>query len=111
MSVYVIAIVRLVRDRKRLEDYWSKVGPTFNDTGSKPMSVYTPFQLLEGEGPVQGHVLIEFPDRDAAHAWYFGSAYQAVKTLREGAADIDLLLVESGVVTDPEMRMPGVGRH
>jgi uncharacterized protein (DUF1330 family) len=111
MSVYVIAIVRRVRDRKGLEDYWSKVGPTFNDTGSKPMSVYTPFQLLEGEGPALGHVLIEFPDRDAAHAWYFGSAYQAVKTLREGAADIDLLLVESGVVTDPEMRMPGVGRH
>jgi uncharacterized protein (DUF1330 family) len=106
MSVFLIALVRRVHDRKRLEQYWSKVGPTFEGTGVKPLSVYTPFQLVESTGPVQGHVLVEFPDAKAAHDWYFGDAYQAVKAIREGAADLDIIIAEGGAVTAPEQRMP-----
>lgn len=106
MAAFLIAFVKRVHDRKRLEDYWSKVGPTFEGTGAKPVSVYTPFELVEG-GPIAGHVLVEFPDIDAARAWYFGEAYQAVKSLRKDAADIDLIIAEAGVVREPASRMPG----
>jgi uncharacterized protein (DUF1330 family) len=108
MSAYVIAFVRRVHDRKGLEAYWASVGPTFVGTGAKPISVYAPFQHVEGEGPVEGVVLVEFPNAEAAHAWYFGKAYQAVKQLRSGAADIDLVIAEGDVVTNPERRMPHV---
>jgi len=105
MSAYVIAYVRRVYDRKGLEEYWASVAPTFVGTGAKPISVYTSFQHVEGPGPIEGVVLVEFPDTETAHAWYFGKAYQAVKELRAGAADIDLVIAEGGVVTDPELRM------
>jgi uncharacterized protein (DUF1330 family) len=108
MSAYVIAYVRRVHDRKGLEAYWASVGPTFAGTGAKPISVYAPFQHVEGQGPVEGVVLVEFPDAETAHAWYFGKAYQAVKQLRSGAADIDLVIAEGSVVTNPESRMPHV---
>jgi uncharacterized protein (DUF1330 family) len=108
MSAFLIAFVKRVHDRKRLEEYWSKVGPTFEGTGAKPISVYTPFELVEGNGPVAGHVLVEFPDVNAARAWYFGKPYQAIRALRDGAADIDILIAEGGVVREAEKRMPSV---
>lgn len=106
MSAFLIAVVKRVHDRKRLEEYWSRVGPTFEGSGAKPISVYTPFELVEGQGPVAAHVLIEFPDVKAARAWYFGKPYQAVKALRDGAADLDVLIAEAGVVTRADRRMP-----
>ena len=39
-------------------------------------------------------VVIEFPSYDAAHACYFSPAYQAVKKLRDGNAQVDLVIVE-----------------
>jgi uncharacterized protein (DUF1330 family) len=108
MSAYVIAYVRRVHDRRRLEAYWASVGPTFAGTGARPISVYAPIQRLEGEGPLEGVVLVEFPDAETARAWYFGGAYQAVRQLRSGAADIDLVIAEGGVVIEPQRRMPHV---
>ncbi len=108
MTAYLMAFVRRVHDRKGLETYWSKVGPTFEGTGAKPLSVYTPFELVEGDRPVEGVVLVEFPDVEAARSWYFGEAYQAVKALRDGAADIEIVIAEGGAVTAPELRMPHI---
>lgn len=39
-------------------------------------------------------VVIEFPSYDAAHACYHSPEYQAVKKLRDGNADVDLVVVE-----------------
>lgn len=108
MSAYLIATVRRVHDRKGLEAYWARVGPTFDGTGAKPLAVYTSFQMIEGDGPVQGIVLVEFRDAKTAQEWYDSSGYQMVKRYREGAADIELILVEGGAVTDPALRMPHI---
>lgn len=59
---------------------------------AKPLAVYTPFQQIEGEGPVQAMAVIEFPDMETAERWSGGPGYQAAKKYREGAADIDLIL-------------------
>lgn len=108
MPAYLIATVRHVRDRKGLEEYWSRVGPTFEGTSAKPMAVYTQFRKLEGVGPVEGLVLVEFPDMKTAQQWYDSAGYQMAKSYREPAADIELLLVEGGAVTDPKLRMPQI---
>ena len=39
-------------------------------------------------------VVIEFPSYDAAHACYYSPDYQAVKKLRDGNAEVDLVVVE-----------------
>jgi uncharacterized protein (DUF1330 family) len=106
MPAYLIATVRSVKDRRGMEEYWSRAGATFEGSGAKPLAVYTPFTLLEGKGPVEGIVTIEFPDMEAARRWYGSATYQAVKQYREGAADIEVILVEGGVVAAPDQRMP-----
>lgn len=47
------------------------------------------------EGPARSrNVVLEFPSWEAARAYYFSAQYQAAKALREGAADIEIVLVE-----------------
>jgi uncharacterized protein (DUF1330 family) len=105
MPAYLIAICRGVRDRQGLEDYWANVGHTFEGVGTKPLGVYTPFEVLESTGPAEGVVLIEFPSMDAAKGWYASAAYQEVKRHRQGAAEFELILVDGGR-TPPTDRMP-----
>ena len=105
MPAYLISLCRHVNDRKRLEDYWANVAPSFKGVLAKPLVAYTPFEILEGTG-VQGVVLFEFSSMDEARRWYRGAAYQSVKKLRDGAADFDLILVDGGVVSAAAERMP-----
>lgn len=109
MAAYLIAICRRVTDRRGLEEYWARVRPTFDGFDTKSLAVYTPFKLMEGNGPVEGVVMIEFPDMETATRWYESPAYQKVKQFRAGAADIEFIFVESGIVP-PELRMPHIKR-
>ena len=42
----------------------------------KVLAAYGPQETLEGEGPKV--VIVEFPSKEAAHAWYHGPEIQAV---------------------------------
>jgi uncharacterized protein (DUF1330 family) len=106
VPAYLISLCRSVTDRKRLEDYWANVAPAFEGVKAKPLAAYSPFEILEGDGGVQGVVLFEFSSLEEARRWYNSAAYQDVKKLREGAADFDLILMESGVVSPAAQRMP-----
>ena len=108
MTAFLIATIKGVKDRAGLEQYWAKVGPSFEGSGAKPLAVYTPFRLVEGDGPIEGMVLFAFPDMAAATAWYESPAYQAARQYRLGAADIELVLLEGGIVTSPDERMPWI---
>ena len=106
MPAYFIALCRGVRDRQTLEEYWRAVPPTFQGFGAKPLAVYTPLTLLENLGhPLEGAVLIEFPDLATARSWYESGAYQKVKQIRIGAADAEIFFIDGGV-TPAEERMP-----
>jgi uncharacterized protein (DUF1330 family) len=105
MPAYVIALNRTLHDRRKLEEYWEAAGPTFKGRGAKGLAVYTPLTPLEMQGPLEGAVLIEFPDAEAARRWYDSPAYQRAKQYRDGAADVEMFIVDGGMV-DPEDRMP-----
>jgi uncharacterized protein (DUF1330 family) len=98
MPAYLIATVKAVNDRRGVEDYWSHAVPSFEGSGARPLAVYTPFKLLEGKGPLEAAVLIEFPDMDAASQWYESAAYQAARQHRVGAADVEIILLDGGDV-------------
>ena len=66
---YVIATVKAVNDRRGLEEYRPDTGPSFAGSGARHLAAYTPLKLLEGKGPLEAAVLIEFPDMDAADRW------------------------------------------
>jgi uncharacterized protein (DUF1330 family) len=85
----MIALNRTLRDRQKLEAYWKAAGPTFEGLGAKRLAIYTPLISLELMGPLDGAVVIEFPDMETAKGWYESPAYQAAKKHRDGAADVD----------------------
>lgn len=50
--------------------------------------------VLEGDREPQRMVILEFPDMDAARAWYDSPAYTEARAAREGAATGSLIAVE-----------------
>jgi uncharacterized protein (DUF1330 family) len=105
MPAYLISICKRVSNRQALEDYWANARPTFEGTNATPLVAYTQFEVLEGEGPVEGIVLFEFPSVDVARRWYHSEEYQEVKRKRDGAAEYHLILVDGGWVSGDD-RMP-----
>jgi uncharacterized protein (DUF1330 family) len=53
-----------------------------------------PVELLEGGWDPLRIVVMEFPDRAAARAWYQSDDYQAIAPIRRGASTTDVILVE-----------------
>lgn len=51
-------------------------------------------ERLEGDWDPLRVVIMEFPDADAARAWYGSPAYAPLRTLRQGASETSLVLVE-----------------
>jgi uncharacterized protein (DUF1330 family) len=76
MPAYLISLCRHVLERKRLEDYWANVAPTFTSVIAKPLAAYAPFEVLEGDGGVRGVVLFEFTSMEEARRWYNSAAYR-----------------------------------
>jgi len=91
---------------ERLKSTGAPYLPRFKALGAKPLAVYTPLTLLENLGhPLEGAVLIEFPDLATAKSWHESEAYQKVKQIRIGAADAEIFFIDGGM-TPPEERMP-----
>jgi uncharacterized protein (DUF1330 family) len=63
------------------------------------------FLILEGQGPVQGVTVYEFPSRDAARSWYDSAPYRGARQHREKGAKYLVVLTEGGV-PPVEQRMP-----
>ena len=54
MPAYLVYICQSLSDRKELETYWKDMPRTFMGFDVKLPTAYRPFELLEGEGPVEG---------------------------------------------------------
>ena len=61
--------------------------------GGKPLVRGGRCEALEGQAR-QRNVVLEFESFDAARRYYFSAEYQAAKALREGAAIMEMVLVE-----------------
>lgn len=70
MPDYMIALNRALYDRRKLEEYWKAAGTTFEGLGAKRLAIYIPLILVEMMGPLDGAVVIEFPDLETAKGWY-----------------------------------------
>jgi uncharacterized protein (DUF1330 family) len=105
MPAYFIALNRRVHDRQKLDEYWKAAPATFEGFGRKVLASYTPLTPLEMKGPLEGAVVIEFPDVATAKRWYESPAYQKAIQIRDGAADVELFIIDGGVVPS-EDRLP-----
>ena len=74
-------------------------------TTAVPVGVVRAERKLEGQGPVEGVTVYEFPSRDAARSWYDSVAYQEARQHRKKGAKYLVILTEGGV-PPAEQRMP-----
>ncbi len=91
---YMLGEVTAIRDVEPFKEYLRSVEPTLAAVGARYLSKGGRIDLVEGPWQPRRAVLIEFPGRDVALAWYRSDAYQPLARLRQGCCDTDLVLVE-----------------
>jgi uncharacterized protein (DUF1330 family) len=86
MAAYIVFIKEREHDASIMADYGKLAGPSLGGHPAKALAAYGAIETLEGP-EAQGCVMIEFPDADAARAWYNSDAYQEARKLRFAGAD------------------------
>lgn len=94
MATYMIFIREgEIVDAEAMAAYQSGNRSGAAPAGLKPLVVYGAMETLEGEA-ADGVVVLEFPDRDTAKAWYHSPEYQERAALRQKAAPYRCIMVE-----------------
>jgi uncharacterized protein (DUF1330 family) len=105
MPAYVVFVCREIVDQGELNTYWQRVNETLVGYKARVLMDRGRFLILEGQGPVQGVTVYEFPTKDAARNWHDSVAYQEVRQHRKKGAKYLVILTEGGV-PPVEQRMP-----
>ena len=104
-AAYVVFVCREIVDQEELNTYWQRVNGTLEGHKARVLMDRGRFLILEGQGPVQGVTVYEFPSRDAARSWYDSAASREVRQHRKKGAKYLAILTEGGV-PPVEQRMP-----
>ena len=93
MAAYALAHVRQVTIGPPIEEYLRRIDATLEPFGGRFIVHGGRTEVLEGSwsGDL---IILEFPDLDAARAWYQSPAYQAIVRLRTDNSEGDTVLVE-----------------
>ena len=95
MPAYVIVNAR-VTDPVLLDRYAKAAGPTTVKYPCKVLVATNDAEVIEGEPVGPRVVVLEFPSREAALAWYNSEEYQAVIGMRHDSTE-GFLLVADGL--------------
>jgi uncharacterized protein (DUF1330 family) len=91
MSAYIV-IEGVVRDKEALARYGSQATALIKQFGGEILA-FGPWELIYGEAAYHNGMIIRFPDKDTALAWYSAPAYQALLEIRSAALDCRFRLV------------------
>ena len=93
MTHYLIARID-INDRETYSEYEAGFMEIFSQYDGKMLSVDESPTLIEGEWPVSRTVLIEFPSKESAMAWYESEAYQTLAQHRFASSHGNIVLLE-----------------
>ncbi len=93
MPAYVVVDVT-IKDPDRYPDYVRQVPPTLEPYGGRFLVRGGSVETVEGDWSPRRLVVIEFPSREQARAWYDSPEYAPARSLRWETADARLLIVE-----------------
>lgn len=93
MAAYVIYQGEVL-DPERYEEYKVRSAASVADAGGRFVVRGGEFEMLEGNAPPGRNVVIEFPTRAAAVEWYRGEQYTAARAIREGAARVQVYVID-----------------
>ena len=92
MAHYVIAQID-IKDREKYAEYEADFMDIFASYKGKLLSVDENVSLLEGKWPATRTVLIEFPSKEEALAWYESEEYQSLARHRFAASTSDIAII------------------
>ena len=92
MTVYMIARMNIT-DPEHFKDYGPKARALFTKHGGRYLGGGDP-ETLEATTEDRRIAVIEFPDRDAADAYYNDPDYVPVRAIRWKAAQTEIILVD-----------------
>ena len=93
MSAYAVAHMRHVTMGPPIVEYLEKIDATLAPFGGRFIVHGGEAEVLEGSWP--GHlIVIEFPERGRASAWYNSGAYQEIVALRTDNSESDVIVVD-----------------
>lgn len=93
MSAYVVFIRDETLNDAEMATYAEKAGKARGDHPINALAFYGALETLEGP-EAEGVVVLEFPNVEAAHAWYDSPEYQAAKEHRLKGAHYRVVLVQ-----------------
>jgi len=83
-----------LHDQAKFDAYRKVVMPTLAAFEGKIIVRSGQFTIIEGVWPFGRTVIIEFPSRAAAEAWYGSPAYQAILPLRLQSMTCNAIIVD-----------------
>ena len=93
MRAYVISLENL-HDQTMFDEYRKKVMATLTPFGATFVVRGGMLTVMEGGWPYERTVILEFPSREMAEAWYHSPAYQEVLPLRLKSTSSNLVIVD-----------------
>ena len=93
MSAYVV-VQESVKDQAMFDAYRKEVVATVTAHGGRFIVRGGALTVLEGEWPLPRLVILEFPSRQAAEAWYHSPAYQKILPLRLKSTAGNFIIVD-----------------
>lgn len=97
MTVYLIAQLT-INDREYYRRYAEGFMEIFTRYGGKLLSVDEEPEVLEGDWPYTRTVLMSFPSKEQADAWYHSTEYQALAQHRLAASSANLVMIKARAV-------------
>lgn len=93
MAVFIIADIAL-HDARRYRVYVDNVPALVAKHGGRYRVRGGEWEVLEGTWSPSRLIVLEFPDREAALAFYNDPAYEPYRQLRQSISDGNVILVE-----------------
>ncbi|WP_265523411.1 DUF1330 domain-containing protein [Oerskovia flava] len=93
MTAYIVFQRDTTTDQQALDRYAERADSTFDGHDVQVLVDYGPHEVLEGP-PIEGVVVVQFPDAAAAKDWYLGKEYQEVAQNRFQGATYRAVLVD-----------------
>ena len=93
MSAYVI-IHATIKDLEKVKEYAAIAGPTVAAAGGEFVSAGEVADVQVGKLGYDRAIVIKFPDKETAKAWYNSDDYQAAVAIREEAMDAVFILAD-----------------
>jgi uncharacterized protein (DUF1330 family) len=100
MNAYVVA-AETINDEAMFDLYRKEVPGTLAPFGGTFVTRGGQLTVLEGAWPHPRLVVIQFPSRTAAEAWYGSEAYQKIISLRHKSSSGNLVIVDGTVDGTP----------